>query len=100
VGAALGNVVRWALVADLMLLFGVALFAIYSAPRAEAKTIAPLRSVILTAALSGILLSGLGLAILAATMSGMPLVQVGSATLSVLVMQTAWELRFWFASER
>lgn len=87
--AALGMLVRWALVADLMLLFGVPLFAIYSAPRVEAKTVAPLRSVILTAALSGILLSGLGLAILAATMSGVPLVQVDTATLSMLVMQTA-----------
>ena len=87
--AALGIVVRWALVADLMLLFGVPLFAIYSAPRVEAKTIALFRFVILTAALSGILLSGLGLAILAATMSGVPLVQVDSATLSMLVTQTA-----------
>ena len=87
--AALGIVVRWALVADLMLLFGVPLFASYSAPRVEAKTIALFRSVILTAALSGILLSGLGLAILAATMSGVPLVQVDSATLSMLAMQTA-----------
>jgi putative copper resistance protein D len=88
VDAALGITVRWALVADLMLLFGVPLFACLSDASVGAKTIAPFRYVILTAALSGILLSALGLAILAATMSGVPLVQVDSATLSMLVMQT------------
>ena len=74
--AALGIVVRWALVADLMLLFGVPLFAIYSAAAIRAEITAPLRSSIAWIALVGILLSILGMAILAATMSGVPLAQI------------------------
>lgn len=87
--AALGIVVRWALVADLMLLFGVPLFAIYSAAAIRAEITAPLRSSIAGIALVGILLSILGMAILAATMSGVPLAQIDTATLSILVTQTA-----------
>ena len=92
--AALGIVVRWALVADLMLLFGVPLFACLPAAGVGAQTISPIRSVIIAAALSGILLSALSLAILAATMSGVPLVQVDAATLSTIVMQTAVGMAF------
>lgn len=87
--AALGIVVRWALVADLMLLFGMPLFATYSPAGVDAKITAPLRLLIVWIALAGMLLSILGLAILAATMSGVPLAQVDAATLSMLVTQTA-----------
>lgn len=87
--AALGIMVRWALVADLMLLFGVPLFACFSADSVGAKIILPSRSLIAGGAVAGILLSILGIAILAATMNGVPLAQVDSATLSMLVMQTA-----------
>jgi copper resistance protein D len=89
VDAALGIMVRWALVADLMLLLGVPLFASLPAAGVVAKAGMPLRSVTIIAALSGILLSALGLAILAATMSGVPLAQVDAGTLSMLVTQTA-----------
>ncbi len=87
--AELGIVVRWALVADLMLLFGVPLFAIYSAAGVDTKVTAPLRSSIAWIALVGTLLSIFGIAILAAAMSGVPLSQVDAATLSMLVTQTA-----------
>lgn len=87
--AALGIVVRWALVADLMLLFGVPLFAVYSPAGVDTRIATPLRSLIASTALVGILLSILGIAILAAAMSGGPLAQVDAATLSMLVTQTA-----------
>ncbi len=86
--AALGIVVRWALVADLMLLFGMPMFAIYS-PGVDAKIRAPLRLSIVLIALAGMPLSILGIAILAAAMSGLPLAQIDAATLSMLVTQTS-----------
>jgi len=89
VDAELGILVRWALVADLMLLFGVPLFAIYSPSGVDTRIATPLRSLIASTALVGILLSILGIAILAAAMSGGPLAQVDAATLSMLVTQTA-----------
>lgn len=87
--AALGIVMRWALVADLMLLFGVPLFAVYSPAGVNAKITVPLRPAIAWIALVGILLSVLEIAILAAAMSGVPVAQVDAATLSMLVTQTA-----------
>ena len=86
---ALGIVVRWALVADLMLLFGVPLFAIYIAPDAVAKTGPALRALVLASASVGILLSVLGIAILAATMSGAALGDVDLAGVTMLVTATA-----------
>ena len=87
--AALGIVVRWALVADLMLLFGVPLFAIYSAAGGDTKITRRLRLSITWTALAGLLLSIFGMAILAANMSGVRLAQVDAATISMLVGQTA-----------
>ncbi len=79
--------VRWALVADLMLLFGVSMFAVYSGASARANV--PLRPVIQLTAAAGTLLSALGLALLAATMSGVPLADVDAATFAMLITQTA-----------
>ncbi|GGI68882.1 copper resistance protein CopD [Polymorphobacter multimanifer] len=87
--AALGIMARWALVADLMLLFGVPMFVIYSDDSVGARVFAPLPIVVLFAASGGFLLSALGLAIAAATMSGVPLAQLDAATLAMLVNQTA-----------
>jgi putative copper resistance protein D len=89
VDAVLGIMVRWALVADVMLLFGVPMFAIYSAASIGARAFSPLRIDVLLTALGGFLLSALGLAIAAATMSGVPLAQIDCATLAMLVNQTA-----------
>ena len=87
--AGLGIMVRWALVADLILLFGVPMFAIYSADSVGARVFAPLRIVVMLTAPGGFLLSALGLAIAAATMSGVPLAQLDRATLAMLINQTA-----------
>lgn len=94
--AALGIVVRWALVADLMLLFGMPLFAIYCPAEVDSKIRTPLQLSIVWIALAGMLLSILGIAILAAAMSGVPLAQVDAATLSMLVTQTAVGAAFLF----
>lgn len=87
--AAIGIVVRWALVADLMLLFGVPLFALYSTAGVDGKFTLPLRTLIPWTALAGVLLSILGIVILAATMAGVPIARLDAATLSMLILQTA-----------
>ncbi len=90
--AALGITVRWALVADLMLLFGVPLFSSYSI--ALIKALLPLRPMVITAALAGLLLSALGITILAATMSGVPLAATDPATVAMLVTGTTIGMAF------
>lgn len=90
--AALGITVRWALVADLMLLFGVPLFSSYSI--APIKALLPLRPMVITAALAGLLLSALGITILAATMSGVPLAATDPTTVAMLVTGTTIGMAF------
>jgi len=85
---ALAILVRWALVADLMLLFGALLFAIYTAPGAVAKTGPTLRSLMLVTAFVGILLSVLGILILAATLNGAALGDVDLASITMVVTAT------------
>ncbi len=86
--AALAIAVRWALVADLMLLFGVPLFTICIAPGAV-KSGPTLRLLIRATALIGLLLSVLGILILAATMSGSALRDVDLASVTMVVTATA-----------
>lgn len=81
--------VRWALVADLMLLFGVPLFAIHSAMGSAAEAALPLRSLVTATAAAGILLSVLGIAISAAGMNGTALAEVDTAILTMLITGTA-----------
>lgn len=86
--AAFAIAVRWALVADLMLLFGVPLFTICTAP-GVAKTGRILRFFIRATALTGALLSVLGILIVAATMSGTALRDVDLASVTMVVTATA-----------
>ena len=76
---------RWALVADMMLVFGVPLFTIYTADPGKV----PLRAVVTATAIMGLLLSGAGMAVLAASMTGVPLAEVDGATIALLVTGTA-----------
>ncbi len=87
--AAFGIAVRWALVVDMMLLFGAPLFAIASVAGVGPKVISALRPLVLATAFGGMLLSVLGIAILAASMSGVPLAQVDAPSLVLLITQTA-----------
>ena len=86
--AAFAIAVRWALVADLMLLFGVPLFTICTAP-GVAKTGRILRFFIRATAFTGMLLSVLGILIVAATMSGTALRDVDLASVTMVVTATA-----------
>ena len=87
--------VRFALYADLMLLFGLPLFALY-AP--GGRDCAGVNKMVLSAlALAGIALSLLSIAIMTASMAGVPLAQVDPATIRMMVTDTpmgqAWAVR-------
>ena len=86
--AAFAITVRWVLVADLMLLFGVPLFAVCTAP-GVAKTGRTLGFFVLATAGFGMLLSVLGILILAASMSGTALRDVDLASVTMVVTATA-----------
>ncbi len=77
--------VRWALVADLMLLFGVPLFAVYVSSSPIAKIWHGLRHLIFATATLGVALSMLGIVIVAASMSGVAIVEVDAASISMVV---------------
>lgn len=87
--AALSIVVRWALVADVMLMFGVPLFAVYGFSGGVANEEPVLRVFILATTFIGILLSALGMLLLAATMSGAALTDVDLASVTMVVTATA-----------
>lgn len=84
--AALGIVMRWALVADLMMLFGVPLFALYTPAGVDR---AVLRSTVIATAVLGLLLSIAGIVVVAANMSDVAPGEVDRATLAMLVTATA-----------
>jgi putative copper resistance protein D len=84
--AALGIVMRWALVADLMLLFGMPLFALYTPAGLDR---AVLRSTVIGTAALGLLLSIAGIVVVAANMSGVAPGDIDRATLTMLVTATA-----------
>lgn len=92
-------VVRFGIYLDLMLLFGVPLFGLYGLRRVERSHPAPLplRTLYAAGAVLGLLLSLLALFMLAASMSGSSLAQVGRASVSVLLFETsvgtAWQAR-------
>lgn len=88
-------VVRFALYADLMLLFGLPLFALY-APGGRAS--AGVRKIVLLAlALAGLALSSLSIAMMTASMAGVPLAQVDPGAIRMMVIDTpmgqAWAVR-------
>lgn len=92
-------VVRFALYADLTMLFGVPMFGLYALRGGERASGAVLwfRSLIATLAALGIGCSVLGLWALGASMSGVSLSEVDRSTIDVLVTETtmgsAWQAR-------
>ena len=85
-----GIAIRWALYADLGLLFGLPLFALY-AP-GGGRTVQrhlPMGAMVACLACFGLLLSALGFAVQAAAMSGLPLTQPDFALLGDLINETA-----------
>lgn len=88
---ALAVAVRFLLYLDLMLLFGLSAFALYGLRGAErvSGTVLPLATLTVAAAGGGILLSLLGLAILAATLGGTGLFAIDGEMLGVLLLETA-----------
>jgi putative copper resistance protein D len=87
-------VVRFALYLDLALAFGVAFFALCG-PRIRDSL--PLPGALASAGLFGILLSMLGLAVLSASMAGVPLSQVDAESVAVVLtgmsLGKAWMVR-------
>lgn len=94
----IGVVVRFGLYPDLMILFGVPLFSIYNG-RTEiaAAERRRLRGLYLATAIIGLALSGLSMAVLAASMAGVSLREVDADTVSMLATGTAigwaWQVR-------
>lgn len=89
--------VRAALYVDLMLLFGLPLFGLYSLRRAERQSVLPFRALIAGLAVLGLALSALGIAALTAAMAGVSLSGIDRETLSMVITQTsigtAWQVR-------
>lgn len=95
----LAILVRFGLYLVLMVLFGVPLFRLYGLRWAETsvRTGRNLRGLYMAVAFAGLLLSGLAIALLTASMSGVPLGEVEWASASMLISETgigmAWQVR-------
>ncbi|MGW8205253.1 copper homeostasis membrane protein CopD (plasmid) [Sphingomonas bisphenolicum] len=91
--------VRLGLYLDLMLLFGLPMFGLYTLRGTEraSGSVLRFRPVLATIALAGIVLSILGMIALAASMGGVPVDQVDRATVNLLISGTAigtvWQVR-------
>lgn len=91
--------VRLGLYLDLMLLFGLPMFGLYTlrGTERESGSVLRFRSVLATIALAGIGLSILGMIVLAASMGGVQIDQVDRATVNMLVSSTTigtvWQIR-------
>ena len=83
--------IRFALYADLMVLAGMAAFTLYALNATErtSTSLIPLRPIVLVLALLGLILSGLGLLVLAAAMVGASLFPVDPAHVSMILFETA-----------
>ena len=96
---AIAVAVRFGLYLDLMVLFGLPLFGLYGLRGVERSVegVRALRLLYAVGAFAGLLLSGLGIVLLAASMSGVPLAQVDGSSISMLVFETgigtAWQVR-------
>ncbi|WP_415643539.1 copper homeostasis membrane protein CopD [Sphingomonas antarctica] len=86
---ALGVAIRFALYLDLMAAFGLAAFGVLSLRGSERGTALPLRPVMVDAGALGIVLSVLGLLVMAAAMAGVPLTAIDRGTVTMLVTETA-----------
>lgn len=91
--------IRFALCANLMLLFGLPLFALYALRGAERAqvNILPLRALTFWLSATGIALSLLSITAMTASMSGVQLLGVDNASISVMIFETpmgnAWLVR-------
>lgn len=91
--------IRFALYLDLMLLFGLPLFALYGLRGVERspEVAVALRRLVGGVALIGLLLSGLGIVSLAASMSGVAVTEVDISVLRLVIggtsVGTAWLVR-------
>lgn len=87
--------IRFALYADLMLLFGLPLFAGYAPGGREAASAR--RPILLGLALAGIALSLVSIAVMTASMAGVPLAQVDPGAIRMMITDTpmgqAWTVR-------
>lgn len=91
--------VRLGLYLDLMLLFGLPMFGLYTLRGAERKSgsVLRFRPVLATIALIGIGLSILGMMVLAASMGGVPIGEIDRATVNMVISGTTtgtvWQVR-------
>jgi putative copper resistance protein D len=92
-------VLRFGLYLDLMALFGLPLFGLYGLRGVERSPegVRALRRLYAAATVIGLLLSSLAILDLAASMSGVPLAQTDSSSISMLMFETsiglAWQVR-------
>ena len=95
----LATAVRFGLYLDLAALFGLPLFGLYGLKGAERSPegLPALRLLYAALAAAGLLLSGLAILALTASMMGVPLGQVDTSSISMLVFETgiglAWQVR-------
>lgn len=88
-GITLGIAVRFALYVDLMLVFGVPAFALYAVVGRVLDARMALRRLVPIAAIVGLLLSAIGIVVLAAGMSGETLAQVDWQSIKMIITATA-----------
>ena len=83
--------IRFALYAELMVLAGMAAFTLYALTATErtSPSLIPLRPIALVLALLGLILSGLGLLVLAAAMMGASLFPVDPTHVRMILFETA-----------
>lgn len=81
--------VRWALYADLGLLFGVPMFGLYALRGEERASLLPFRAPIAALAAMGAVLSGVGFMLAAAAMAGTSLGGVDRSLLAMLLSETS-----------
>lgn len=95
----LNVIVRWALYLDLMLLFGLPAFHLYTpgAARPSVERAVALKPWLMSLTVFGIVLSAIGLAVLCAAMADMPLMRLDRSTVMLVLNETpagaAWKIR-------
>src|SRR3546814_14372708 len=80
--------IRWSLYADLGLLFGLLLFALYALKASERERLLPLRWLTTVLAGLGIVLSGLSFVLAVAAMLGVALKDVDYASVMMILTET------------
>lgn len=91
--------IRFALYANLMLLFGLPLFGLYGLKGAERlhSNVLPLRALAIWLAATGVALSVLSIFAMTASMAGVTLLEVDQASVSMMISETpmgkAWAVR-------